>query len=47
MIHFELLRSQGILIVTPQGPLQKTDFDLVWCAAKVPQEIWRRSPIYD
>jgi hypothetical protein len=29
MIHFELLRNQGILIVTPQGPLEKTDFDLV------------------
>jgi len=29
MIHFDLLRDQGILIVTPQGPLEKTDFDLV------------------
>jgi len=29
MIHFELLRDQGILIVTPQGPLEKTDFELV------------------
>ena len=29
MIHFELLRDQGIPIVTPQGPLEKTDFDLV------------------
>ncbi len=29
MIHFELLRSQGILIVTPQGPLEKADFELV------------------
>jgi hypothetical protein len=29
MIHFELLRDRGILIVTPQGPLEKTDFDLV------------------
>ncbi len=29
MIHFELLRDQGILIVTPQGPLEQIDFDLV------------------
>jgi len=29
MIHFELLRNRGILVVTPQGPLEKTDFDLV------------------
>ncbi len=29
MIHFELLRDRGILIVTPQGPLEKTDFELV------------------
>ena len=29
MIHFDLLRDRGILIVTPQGPLEKTDFDLV------------------
>jgi len=29
MIHFELLRDQGILIVTPQGPLEKADFDIV------------------
>ena len=29
MIHFELLRNRGILIVTPQGPLEKTDFELV------------------
>ena len=29
MIHFELLRDQGIVIVTPQGPLEKTDFELV------------------
>ena len=29
MIHFELLRNRGILIVTPQGPLEKADFDLV------------------
>ena len=29
MIHFELLRTRGILIITPQGPLEKTDFELV------------------
>lgn len=29
MIHFELLRNRGILIVTPQGPLEKTDFELI------------------
>jgi len=29
MIHFELLRDAGILIVTPQGPLEKADFELV------------------
>ncbi len=29
MIHFELLRDRGILIVTPQGPLEKTDFELI------------------
>jgi len=29
MIHFELLRDRGILIVTPQGPLEKEDFELV------------------
>jgi len=29
MIHFELLRDRGILILTPQGPLEKTDFELV------------------
>jgi SpoIIAA-like len=29
MIHFELLRDRGILIVTPQGPLEKADFDLI------------------
>lgn len=29
MIHFELLRNRGILIVTPQGPLETTDFELV------------------
>jgi len=26
MIHFELLRDQGILTVTPEGPLQAADF---------------------
>jgi len=26
MIHFELLRDQGILIITPEGPLQAADF---------------------
>jgi hypothetical protein len=29
MIHFELLRDRGILILTPQGPLEKSDFELV------------------
>ncbi len=29
MIHFDLLRDRGILIVSPQGPLEKTDFELV------------------
>jgi hypothetical protein len=29
MIHFELLRDRGILVVTPQGPLEKADFELV------------------
>ena len=27
MIHHELLRDQGILILTPEGPLQQTDFE--------------------
>jgi hypothetical protein len=27
MIHHELLREQGILIVTPEGPLEKADFE--------------------
>jgi SpoIIAA-like len=27
MIHEQLLRDQGILIVTPQGPLEKSDFE--------------------
>jgi stage II sporulation SpoAA-like protein len=27
MIHFELLRDRNILIVTPQGPLEKADFE--------------------
>jgi hypothetical protein len=26
MIHPELLRDQGILIITPEGPLQESDF---------------------
>ena len=29
MIHFELLRDQGILVVTPTGPLEKGDFELL------------------
>jgi hypothetical protein len=29
MIHFELLRDRGVLVVTPQGPLEKSDFELV------------------
>jgi len=27
MIHHELLRDKGILIVTPEGPLQQADFE--------------------
>jgi hypothetical protein len=27
MLHFELLRTRNILIVTPDGPLQKADFE--------------------
>ena len=27
MISYELLRDRGILIVTPEGPLDKTDFE--------------------
>lgn len=27
MIRHELLRDQGILIVTPEGPLEKSDFE--------------------
>ena len=27
MIHSELLRDQGILIFTPEGPLQQADFE--------------------
>ena len=27
MIHPELLSNQGILIITPEGPLQKSDFE--------------------
>ena len=26
MIHFELLRDRNILIITPDGPLEETDF---------------------
>jgi hypothetical protein len=29
MIHFELLRDRGILVITPNGPLDKVDFDRV------------------
>lgn len=29
MIHHELLRDEGILIVTPEGPLESMDFDVV------------------
>lgn len=27
MIHFELLRDRGILVITPNGPLEKADFE--------------------
>jgi len=27
MIHFELIRDRGILLVTPDGPLAKADFE--------------------
>ena len=27
MIHFELLRDRGILVITPDGALEKTDFE--------------------
>src|SRR6188768_749183 len=27
MVHFELLRDRNILIVTPEGPLEKEDFE--------------------
>ncbi|WP_424630185.1 STAS/SEC14 domain-containing protein [Bradyrhizobium sp. SYSU BS000235] len=27
MINFELIRDQGILILSPDGPLEKADFD--------------------
>jgi SpoIIAA-like len=27
MIHFELLRDRNILIIIPDGPLEKTDFE--------------------
>jgi len=29
MIHFDLLRDQGVLVVTPTGPLEKSDFELL------------------
>ena len=29
MLDFELLSDNGILIVTPQGPLEKADFERV------------------
>ncbi len=29
MIHFELLRDRGILVVTPTGPLEQADFELL------------------
>ena len=29
MIHFELMRDRGILVVTPTGPLEKSDFELL------------------
>jgi hypothetical protein len=27
VIHFELLRDKGILVITPDGPLEKADFE--------------------
>jgi hypothetical protein len=27
MIHLELLRKRDILVITPDGPLEKADFD--------------------
>ncbi|MFM8330479.1 MAG: STAS/SEC14 domain-containing protein [Candidatus Methylumidiphilus sp.] len=27
MIHHEFLQDQGILVITPQGPLQQSDFE--------------------
>jgi hypothetical protein len=27
MIHHELMRDQSILVITPDGPLQRTDFE--------------------
>ena len=27
MIHYELMRDQSILVITPDGPLQKADFE--------------------
>ena len=29
MISFELLRDEGIVIITPEAPLQKSDFDML------------------
>jgi hypothetical protein len=29
MLHYELLRDQGIVILTPEGALQKADFERV------------------
>lgn len=29
MIHHELLRDEGILIVTPEGPLESMDFEVL------------------
>jgi hypothetical protein len=29
MVHYELMRDQSILIITPAGPLQKADFERV------------------
>lgn len=29
MISFELLRNEGIVIITPEAPLQKSDFDML------------------
>ncbi|MCU0897923.1 MAG: STAS/SEC14 domain-containing protein [Burkholderiales bacterium] len=29
MIHFELMPERGVLVVTPTGPLEKSDFELL------------------